>query len=360
MVIADSIMAGQTINVEDFRESLLAWYDRHRRVLPWRAGKQQTPNPYHVWLSEIMLQQTTVPAVIPYFEKFIWLWPTVSDLASAPQDEVMQNWAGLGYYARARNLHKCAKIIAENHNGVFPDTYEGLKALPGIGDYTAAAISAIAFNKESNVVDGNVERVMSRIFDLREPVPASKPKLKALAADMAAGERKRPGDYAQALMDLGATICIPANPRCVLCPIAAHCEARVQGTAAGLPMRAPKAAKPQRHGYIYWIEGPGGQVLLQRRPEKGLLGGMTALPTSEWVEKTIEKPHLANTLKMEETNVRVLHSFTHFDLELVGVRCKCPTLNHGLDNGCFWVTIESSKDYGLPTVFKKAFRQFLK
>jgi A/G-specific adenine glycosylase len=351
------IMTAQAIKVEDFRKALLKWYDEHRRVLPWRALPGRAADPYHVWLSEVMLQQTTVPAVIPYFLKFLDKWPTVADLAAADSAAVMQAWAGLGYYARARNLHKCAQHVAGPLGGVFPDTQDDLQKLPGIGDYTSAAIAAIAFNEPANVVDGNVERVMARIYAVTDPVPAAKPALKSLAAKMAEGETQRPGDYAQALMDLGATICTPSSPKCGVCPVSEFCKARALDIQASLPARAPKAAKPQRHGYIYWLTDAKGRILFERRKEKGLLGGMMGLPTSEWVEKDIEKSHLPFILDAMDSKVRVRHSFTHFDLELHGVQARLK--GPAPEQDYFWATPAEAKTLGLPTVFKKAFRQFI-
>lgn len=352
------IMTTDRKNVEGFRKSLLKWYDAHRRVLPWRALPGHTPEPYHVWLSEIMLQQTTVPAVIPYFGKFLSKWPAVGDLANAAPQDVMENWAGLGYYARARNLHKCAKYIAEELAGAFPDTQDNLKKLPGVGDYTSAAITAIAFNKPANVVDGNVERVMARIFAVTEPVPDSKPHLKALAGVMAQGETKRPGDYAQALMDLGATICTPSSPKCLLCPVSSYCDAYAQGIAPDLPARKAKPAKPQKHGYVYWITGPDGRILFERRGEKGMLGGTVGLPTSAWVERAMERTHLTFP-KPQQTPVVIRHGFTHFDLELHGFAVILKDKITPNEGDYFWITRQEALKLGIPTLFKKALKQFI-
>lgn len=352
-------MTLQAVNVEGFRGDLLAWYDRHRRVLPWRALAGVTADPYRVWLSEIMLQQTTVQAVIPYFLKFTDRWPDVHALARAPSGDVMEYWAGLGYYARARNLHKCAQVVSAEYDGVFPDTEEGLQQLPGIGPYTAAAIAAIAFNRPANVVDGNVERVMARIHAVTETVPGAKPQLKKLAAMMADGECARPGDYAQALMDLGATVCTPSSPKCMICPVMTHCAAKAAGIAASLPARAAKAQKPRRHGYIYWIEGREGRILFERRPEKGLLGGTVGLPTSAWVDRAIEKTHLDFIIKGKESRVAVRHVFTHFDLELAGVTADMGEADIPEGRGYFWVDREKAGMLGVPTVFRKALKQFI-
>lgn len=359
MAMTGAIMTGEGKNVEDFRAQLLKWYDHHRRVLPWRALPKQKADPYHVWLSEIMLQQTTVPAVIPYFLKFLQKWPSVQDLAAADSQEVMENWAGLGYYARARNLHKCAGVVANDLNGKFPKELERLKDLPGIGDYTAAAIRSIAFNKPANVVDGNVERVMARIFAVTEPMPVSKPLLKSLAADMAEGESKRPGDYAQALMDLGATVCTPSSPKCMICPVRGFCNGYEQGIAESLPARAAKKLKPQKHGYVYWISDRKGRILFQKRGEKGMLGGTIGLPTSVWLDQAIEKTHLPGILAQEPGKIMVRHSFTHFDLDLHGVEIKTDKVGDFDKDGYFWVSKDEAGKLGIPSLFKKALKQFI-
>ena len=251
-------------------ETLLAWYDRHRRSLPWRAKAGQTADPYHVWLSEIMLQQTTVPAVKPYYETFLRRWPTVRDLAEADIHDVMAAWAGLGYYARARNLHKCAQLVTERHGGRFPDDLEALRELPGIGRYTAAAIAAIAFDRPATIVDGNVERVISRLHRIQTPLPKAKEEIWALAETLTPTER--PGDYAQAIMDLGATLCTPQKPACSLCPWQSACAAFKAGDQETYPRKAPKAERPQRYGAAFWILNDKGEVALRRRPPSGLLG----------------------------------------------------------------------------------------
>lgn len=349
-------MTAEQPNVEGFRKNLLDWYDAHARILPWRSRPgMAAANPYHVWLSEIMLQQTTVQAVIPYFLKFIEKWPTVRDLANAEANDVMQAWAGLGYYARARNLHKCAQHVSQSLNGVFPADIDGLKSLPGVGDYTSAAIAAIAFNKPANVVDGNVERVMARLFAVEEPLPDSKPVLKSLAGKMAAGEEARPGDYAQALMDLGATICTPQSPKCMICPVESFCAARARGLQTSLPARREKAAKPQKHGYVYFVRDGQRRILFERRAEKGMLGGTIGLPTSEWTQKDIERTHPPFILNPMGTKIIVRHSFTHFDLELAG---QAAIAAEALDPRFFWADEAQARNLGLPTLFKKAFRLF--
>jgi A/G-specific adenine glycosylase len=276
--------------------ALLAWYDRHARVLPWRTGPAdramgQRPDPYRVWLSEVMLQQTTVAAVRDHFRRFTDRWPTVEALAAAEDAEIMAAWAGLGYYARARNLIACARAVAQDHQGRFPATREGLLTLPGIGPYTAAAIAAIAFDEPATVVDGNVERVMARLHDLHTPLPAAKPALSALAARHT--PQDRPGDHAQAVMDLGATICTPKSPACGLCPLRGPCLARQNGTAALLPRKQPKKPQPLRHGLVYVGRRPDGAWLLETRPPRGLLGGMLGFPGSDWSDAPAPAPPAA-------------------------------------------------------------------
>lgn len=336
-------------------ESLLDWYDRERRRLPWRSDPGAPADPYHVWLSEVMLQQTTVPAVIPYFRAFLERWPTVEALAAAPIDEVTAAWAGLGYYARARNLHKCAQVVAAEHGGRFPDSESALRRLPGIGDYTAAAIAAIAFGRRATVVDGNVERVMARLHAVTEPLPASKARLKALAADLAPAERC--GDYSQALMDLGATLCTPRNPACGLCPWMKACAGRRQGLAAELPRKAPKKEKPTRHGIAFWIVRWDGAVLLRRRPPKGLLGGMMEVPSSPWREAPWTPAEAARHAPLDSDwrplRGVVRHTFTHFHLDLAVV---AGVARGGDFPGCRWVAPDDLPDEALPTVMRKIVR----
>lgn len=288
---------------------LLAWYDRHARDLPWRLppGSRAQPDPYRVWLSEIMLQQTTVAAVRDYFARFTALWPDVEALARAPEERVMAEWAGLGYYARARNLIACAREVAAR--GSFPDSYQGLIALPGIGPYTAAAIAAIAYDQPETVIDGNVERVTARLFALRDTLPGARPRLRELAETLT--PTQRPGDFAQAMMDLGATICTPRKPVCALCPLNADCAGFAQGIAETLPAKAPKAPKPSREG-IAWVGLWQGALVLERRPAKGLLGGTLAFPSSGWDGREMPPPGPANW--QEAGTVR--HVFTHFALEM--------------------------------------------
>src|SRR5690242_14567761 len=264
---------------------LLDWYDRHRRTLPWRAPAGKRSAPYLVWLSEIMLQQTTVATVGDYFHRFVKRWPTVEALAGAPIDEVLSAWAGLGYYARARNLHACARAVTEQHGGVFPSDEEALLALPGIGPYTAAAIRAIAFDEPASAVDGNVERVITRLFAIETPLHDAKAEINLRAATLV--PQRRAGDYAQAMMDLGATVCTPRSPRCVICPLMAGCISRKRGIAEELPRRAPKAERPTRRGLAFVLTRKDGAVLLRKRPTKGLLGGMDEVPSSDWREGTL-------------------------------------------------------------------------
>ncbi|TNF14059.1 MAG: A/G-specific adenine glycosylase [Rhodobacteraceae bacterium] len=298
-------------------ESLLKWYDAHARVLPWRVSPADlaegvVPDPYRVWLSEVMLQQTTVAAVRDYFRRFTERWPDVAALASAEDADVMAEWAGLGYYARARNLLKCARVVAQDLDGVFPGTATELQKLPGIGPYTAAAIAAIAYDEPVAVVDGNVERVVSRLFSVETPPPAAKPELTALTAEIT--PRSRPGDFAQAMMDLGATICTPRNPTCGRCPLVGECDARSRGIAETLPRKAPKKEKPTRRGFAYVVMNAAGDVLLERRPDKGLLGGTLGFPGSDWSEAPTPTPPLA--ADWVESPMEVRHTFTHFHLIL--------------------------------------------
>lgn len=332
----------------DLRADLLAWYDAAARLLPWRVGpavqaQGERPDPYKVWLSEIMLQQTTVPHATPYFVDFTRRWPRVEDLATAPEAEVMAAWAGLGYYARARNLIACARAVTERHGGVFPDSEAGLRALPGIGPYTAAAIAAIAFDRATNVVDGNVERVMSRLYAVETPLPAAKPELTALAAGLVTSDR--PGDWAQALMDLGATVCKPKAPLCELCPLAAFCQARAAGRPETYPRKTKKADRPRRRGAAFLLLR-GDEVALVQRPPKGLLGGMLGLPTTDWGP---DAPDLsqAPVAAVWRPVGRIEHVFTHFNLTLEIYRAEG-------DGDFVWTRLE---DLGaLPSVFLKAAR----
>ncbi len=327
------------------RDELLAWYDANARELPWRvppgAGRG---DPYAVWLSEVMLQQTTVAAVRGYFTRFMALWPDVAALAGAEDARVMQEWAGLGYYARARNMLKCARVVAGELGGVFPQDEAALRALPGIGPYTAAAIAAIAFDWPSVVVDGNVERVMARLHRIATPLPGAKPEIRAAAARLT--PQHRPGDYAQALMDLGATICTPKSPDCLLCPIKAHCAAHAQGDAATYPRRERRKPKPVRHGIAYVGRREDGAWLLERRPPHGLLGGMPGWPGGAWGEVAEDLPPVEADWRELAGEVR--HTFTHFHLRLK-VRIAFLPMGCQPERGAF------AEPAGLPTVMQKAF-----
>jgi A/G-specific adenine glycosylase len=309
------------------------------------------PDPYRVWLSEIMLQQTTVATVRSYFDRFVARWPDISALAAASLDEVLQLWQGLGYYARARNLHACARVVVARHGGVFPDNPKALRALPGIGAYTAAAIAAIAFDRREAAIDGNVERVIARLHALREPLAVVKQDLAALAAGLVPGERA--GDFAQALMDLGATICTPHRPRCVLCPWRSCCAAAAAGVADDLPARVEKPARPLRYGVAFWLTRADGAVLLRRRPEKGLLGGMIEIPSTPWraapwtVADAVRIAPVAVAWSPLPGTVR--HGFTHFLLELAVVA------GTGIADG-IWSPLERLGDHALPTLMKKVAR----
>jgi A/G-specific adenine glycosylase len=309
--------------------ALLAWYDRHRRRLPWRAEAGEAADPYRVWLSEIMLQQTTVVAVLPYYDAFLTRFPTVRALAAAPEAEVMAAWAGLGYYARARNLHECAKTVAAA--GGFPRDVAGLRALPGIGPYTASAVAAIAFGVPAVPVDGNVERVAARVFSVTAPLPGAKAEIAAAAARLGAqpAARGRPSDFAQALFDLGATVCTPTGPACGVCPWMDACAARLAGIAAELPRKAPKRARPTRHGVHFWLTDADGNVLLRRRPPRGLLGGMTELPGTEWraAPWTAAEWRAFAPMPAEwRAAGQVRHGLTHFELFLEVVSARVPRI----------------------------------
>ncbi|WP_129267905.1 A/G-specific adenine glycosylase [Bradyrhizobium betae] len=335
--------------------ALLQWYDRHRRRLPWRAMPGETPDPYRVWLSEIMLQQTTVKAVVPYFEKFVARWPDVTALGNASQDDVLRMWAGLGYYSRARNLYACAVAVTREHGGVFPDTEEGLRALPGIGPYTAAAIAAIAFDRHTMPVDGNIERVVSRLFAVEEELPQAKPLIQQLAATLLANSRA--GDSAQALMDLGASICTPKKPACALCPFTEDCTARAQGTQDTFPRKAPKKSGTLRRGAAFVVIR-GDELLVRSRPEKGLLGGMTEVPGSDWLaghdDATAKQqaPELKGLSRWQRQVGVVTHVFTHFPLELVVYTAKAEARTRA-PAGMRWVPIATLADEALPNVMRK-------
>jgi A/G-specific adenine glycosylase len=341
------------LSTPDIRARLLGWYDAHARALPWRVGPAEhaagvRADPYRVWLSEVMLQQTTVPHATPYFLTFTQRWPAVGDLAAEADGNVMAAWAGLGYYARARNLLACARAVTQDHGAVFPDTEAGLLALPGVGAYTAAAVAAIAFDRPTNVVDGNVERVMSRLYAVGTPLPAAKPQLKALAAGLVGPER--PGDWAQALMDLGATICRPKQPLCDRCPLTTTCAAFAEGRPETYPRKAAKAERPHRRGVAFLLTC-GDQVALMRRPDKGLLGGMLALPSGDWAEQSdgmTGAPAEAAWRPVGE----IEHVFTHFSLTLQVMRAEA---HAEAGEGLIWTSLDEAAR-SLPSVFLKAFR----
>lgn len=340
--------------MRDASAELLDWYDVHARELPWRVGPDARrrgirAEPYRVWLSEIMLQQTTVATVRDYYQRFIERWPTVADLAAAEDGDVMAEWAGLGYYARARNLLKCARAVVSEHSGRFPESRDALLELPGIGPYTAAAIAAIAFDRPETVVDGNVERVIARLHCVETVLPAAKPELAALASRLTPGER--PGDYAQAVMDLGATVCTPRRPACGICPWMHRCAARAAGRAEALPGRAPKATKPVRFGIAYVARRSDGAWLLERRPEKGLLGGMLGWPGSDWGAAPAEDPPV--DADWRDAGAEVRHTFTHFHLRLA-LRVAQVDGQAEPRRGRF-VPCPDFRPADLPTVMRKAY-----
>src|SRR6202043_1535589 len=341
---------------------LLEWYDRHRRKLPGRPLAGERADPYSVWLSEIMLQQTGVKTVGPYFLKFLARWPDVDALGRASLDDVLRMWAGLGYYSRARNLHACAVAVRRDHGGVFPDTEEGLRSLPGIGPYTAAAIAAIAFGRRTMPVDGNIERVVSRLFAVDEPLPQAKPLIQELGttllgASRAGDAKSRAGDSAQALMDLGASICTPKKPACALCPLNDDCVSHARGDQETFPRKAAKKTGALRRGAAFVVRR-GDELLVRTRPEKGLLGGMTEVPGSDWLavqdDKTALKqaPVLKDTARWHRKVGAVTHVFTHFPLELVvytatvAARARAP-------KGMRWVPVATLRDEALPNVMRK-------
>lgn len=336
-------MSVQTSDIDehiaaDFALRVLAWYDRAARVLPWRIapGSDEAPDPYRIWLAEVMLQQTTVAAVAGYFARFTERWPAVADLAAAADADVMAAWAGLGYYARARNLLACARAVVADHGGRFPDSETALRALPGIGDYTAASVAAIAFGRPAVVIDANIERVVARHRLIKTPLPLAKREIRAALAPLVPPDR--PGDFAQALMDLGATICTPRSPACAICPLMADCRARGRPDIERLPVKPPKKAKPHRHGLAHWIERDA-QVWLVRRPDKGMLGGMRALPGGDWTDARPTESGIA----------QVDHGFTHFDLTLTLVRREVLL---AAAEGIWW-PISDLDAAGLPTLYRK-------
>ena len=334
-------------------DRLLAWYDVHRRVLPWRARRGEVPDPYRVWLSEIMLQQTTVAAVGRYYRNFLERWPTIQTLAAAPLDEVLAAWAGLGYYARARNLHRAARVVAGERNGVFSAKVKELQELPGVGAYTAAAIAAIAFDVPAAAMDANAERVLARYFAIDEPMPKAKRKIRGLAQTLVPGERA--GDFAQALMDLGAGICTPRAPQCRSCPWQRECEAHARGIQERLPVKTADRVRPLKRGAAFVAVSANGEVLLVRRPENGLLGGMLQPPLGPWTDAfpgakkaALQAPFAASWRKRVGI---VRHGFTHFELELE-VYTATTRVARRLD-GSKWVGQDQLATEALPTVMRK-------
>lgn len=350
-------LKSRNITTEEVAQDLLSWYDMHHRKLPWRADPNTFADPYHVWLSEVMLQQTTVATVGPYFEKFLKKWPRVEDMAAAELDEVLSAWAGLGYYARARNLYKCAQLIVSDYKGQFPKTEQELLKLPGVGPYTAAAIAAIAFGEAATILDGNVERVISRLFNIHDPLPKSKERLRAMATTVT--PQKRAGDYAQAIMDLGATICTPTSPKCILCPIRPACAAFEAGCQSELPKKLPKVPKPVRQATMFFLRS-GEQIYVRKRPTKGLLGGMLELPSTAWNEgvatpdEILKATPFKGDWQLHEGVVR--HVFTHFKLELTLMSLildegQRPNFEQG-----YWINLSEIEEVALPTVMRKAIK----
>ncbi|HRD75452.1 MAG TPA: A/G-specific adenine glycosylase [Hyphomicrobiaceae bacterium] len=345
---------------------LLAWYDLERRELPWRYPPGQTADPYRVWLSEVMLQQTTVKAVAPYFEAFTRRWPTVGALAAAHLDDVLTAWAGLGYYSRARNLHACAKVVTADHGGVFPSREAALAELPGIGPYTAAAIASIAFGRRATPVDGNVERVVARLFAIERPLPAAKTELAALASTLT--PQRRAGDFAQAMMDLGATVCTPRRPSCLMCPLATGCKAREAGLAERLPARAAKAERPTRFGIAFLALREDGRLLLRQRDGKGLLASMIEVPSTSWVDTWPAEDEALQAAPVNASWWRVpgvvTHVFTHFRLELLVYRAIVPVdaqLTFWANAPrCRWVSRRALGEQALPSVMTKLIAHAMK
>jgi len=355
MTLAGPAARRKKSEAQDRPALLLAWYDRHRRRLPWRALPGERSDPYRVWLSEIMLQQTTVKAVGPYFEKFVARWPSVEAMGRASLDDVLRMWAGLGYYSRARNLHACAVMVTREHGGAFPDSEDGLCALPGIGPYTAAAIAAIAFDRRTMPVDGNIERVVSRLFAVEEALPQAKPRIQELAATLLGPTRA--GDSAQALMDLGSTICTPKKPACSLCPFSDDCMARARGDQETFPRKAPKKTGTLRRGAAFVVTR-GDELLVRTRAAKGLLGGMTEVPNSEWLAgqedaaALAQAPAVKGVARWHRKTGVVTHVFTHFPLELVVYTARVAARTRAPE-GMRWVPIATLHDEALPNVMRK-------
>jgi A/G-specific adenine glycosylase len=341
-------------------EKLLNWYDQNKRLMPWRPKDGSRPEPYKVWLSEIMLQQTQVATAIPYFEKFLNRWPSISKLADANLDDVLVEWAGLGYYARARNLHRCAKIITNIFNGIFPNQEQKLLELPGVGEYTAAAIMAIAFDTKATPMDGNFERVTARLNAVEKPLPGVKPLLKKYATMVTPDYR--PGDYAQAVMDLGATICTPRKPQCNRCPVSGSCLSLKQGKTELIPTKTPKRKKPTRFGIAFLCINSNKEILLRRRPDKGLYAGMMEVPGTPWIQSLPSQAQILNSepIKADWQDVpgTIVHIFTHFKLEIKVLRANPKDYNKF--NHLIWQPIDSFQKAGLPSLMLKIIRHGLK
>ena len=348
--------------LEPSYDRLLGWYDRHHRTLPWRVSPADAavglvPDPYHVWLSEIMLQQTTVGAVKSYFLAFLQAWPTVVDLAAADEEDILKAWAGLGYYSRARNLHKCARIVVDVHGGRFPSDATELKTLPGIGDYTSAAIAAIAFDRPVAVVDGNIERIIARLYHIADPLPGAKKAIKEKMADLT--PHLRPGDFAQAMMDLGASLCSPKKPACALCPFSGSCQAQRAGDMERYPVKAAKKVKPTRRGAAFLIKRADGAIWLEKRPAKGLLASMSQIPSTNWFDKMAGEnfdfqsalDHAPPDLAFQKKVGQVSHTFTHFHLEL-DIYHAVTDREDPTANG-WWSAPDKIAGEALPTVFRK-------
>ncbi len=348
-----------TTDSKALRRKLLAWYRTHGRDLPWRpsraASGRTAPDPYHVWLSEIMLQQTMVSTVTGYFDHFVARWPNVSALAAADLDEVLHAWQGLGYYARARNLHRCAGVVANNHGGLFPESEDALRQLPGIGAYTAAAVAAIAYGAKTMPVDGNIERVLARLHALNGPLSITKPRIAEHARALIPMRGRGAGDVAQAMMDLGATVCAPRGPRCETCPWRRDCAAFAIGQPEAFPAKNPKPVRPIRHGVVFWLQRDNGAVLLRRRPEKGLLGGMMEFPSTDW-RTAVWSREQARDLAPALASWRVVpgqvdHVFSHFALRLTIWRARIDA--DVTSPAGTWVPVERFDEFALPTLMRK-------
>ncbi|OJX12283.1 MAG: A/G-specific adenine glycosylase [Caedibacter sp. 37-49] len=342
-------------------KALLNWYDLKGRDLPWRAKGNQKTNPYHVWLSEIMLQQTTVVTVIPYFLSFIKKWPTVQALAQASLDDILHAWQGLGYYTRARNLYLCAKEIVNDYNSQFPCSSSELIKLPGIGPYTSKAIAAIAFNEQVLPIDGNIARILARLYAISTPLPEGMISIQNAAFEFT--PELRPGDFAQAMMDLGASLCTSRSPVCLECPFRLICKAYAVGTQAGLPVKSKKPIRPKKYAVAYILKREDGAILLRKRPENGLLGGMMEIPTSKWSTTKLKMNDVPKNapiaIDWESSSIEIKHSFTHFDLEIMIYSGNISMEKSQALEG-FWVFPHQIGNYALPTLFKKIIEPSLK